>query len=178
VEIVELILLAIVCLALASIFWSTLSLGISPMPTSAKVKREVLQLIPSELEGEVHELGCGWGTLAFSIATRCPKATVIGWERSPFPFLFCRIRLLVQRRPNLTLRFADFHQADLKGAKLVITYLWTGAMTRLGPKFEAELPSGAEVISHTFAWRGKEPAETRITPDLYRTPIYRYRVER
>jgi hypothetical protein len=51
-------------------------------------------------------------------------------------------------------------------------------MTRLGPKFEAELPSGAEVISHTFAWRGKEPVETKITADLYRTPIYRYRVER
>lgn len=175
---VELILLAIVCLALASIFWSTLRLGISPMPTSAKVKREVLALISADLEGEIHELGCGWGTLAFSIAAHCPDAKVIGWERSPFPFLFCRIRLLVQRRPNLTVRFADFHGADLKGARLVITYLWTGAMTRLGPKFEAELPNGAEVISHTFAWRGKDPVETKITDDLYRTPVYRYRVER
>lgn len=174
---VELIVLAIACLALASIFWSTLRLGISPMPTTAKVKREVLALVAPELEGEVHELGAGWGTLAFALAARCPRAKVIGWERSPFPFLFCRLRLLVQRRPNLTVRFADFHHADLKGARLVITYLWTGAMARLGPKFEAELPDGAEVISHTFAWRGKEPIETRITSDLYRTPVYRYRME-
>jgi predicted RNA methylase len=175
VVIVELIVLAIACLALASIFWSTLTLGISPMPTSARVRREVLALISPQLEGEVHELGAGWGTLAFAIAAQCPNAKVIGWERSPFPFLFCRLRLLVQRRPNLTVRFADFHEADLKQARLVITYLWTGAMTKLGPKFEAELPSGAEVISHTFAWRGKEPVETRVTNDLYRTKVYRYR---
>ena len=143
VFVAELIALALVCLALLSIFWSTLTLGISPMPTGAKVKTELLALIPPGLEGEVHELGAGWGSLAWAIATKCPRARVIGWERSPFPFLFCRLRLVVQRRDNLTVRFGDFHQADLKGAQLVIAYLWTGAMTRLGPKFEAELPNGA-----------------------------------
>lgn len=177
-QLAELSLLAIACLALLSIFWSTLTLGISPMPTSGKVKRELLALVPDELEGEVHELGAGWGTLAWALAEKCPRATVIGWERSPFPFLFCRLRSLVQRRQNLTVRFGDFHQADLKGARLVVTYLWTGAMARLGPKFEAELPNGAIVISHTFAWRGKEPELTRVTADLYRTPIYRYRFSR
>ena len=178
VFVAELIALALVCLALLSIFWSTLTLGISPMPTGAKVKTELLALIPPGLEGEVHELGAGWGSLAWAIATKCPRARVIGWERSPFPFLFCRLRLVVQRRDNLTVRFGDFHQADLKGAQLVIAYLWTGAMTRLGPKFEAELPNGATVISHTFAWRGKQPESTVIAPDLYRTPIYRYRIVR
>jgi hypothetical protein len=178
VVLVELIVLAIACLALTSIFWSTLTLGISPMPTSSQVKREVLAFIPSDLEGEVHELGAGWGTLAFAIAAHCPRARVVGWERSPFPYLFCRLRALVQRRPNLTVRFGDFHRADLRHARLVIAYLWTGAMTRLGPKFEAELPDGAEVISHTFAWRGQEPEQTTITKDLYRTPVYRYRITR
>ncbi len=178
VFVAELIALVLACLALLSIFWSTLTLGISPMPTSGKVKRALLALIPAELAGEVHELGAGWGTLAWAIATKCPRARVIGWERSPFPFLFCRLRLLLQRRDNLTVRFGDFHQAELKGAQLVVAYLWTGAMTRLAPKFEAELAHGAIVISHTFAWRGKQPELTVTTPDLYRTPIYRYRIER
>lgn len=173
---VEVTVLAIACLALLSIFWGTITLGISPMPTGPKVKREVLALLPEDLEGEVHELGAGWGTLAWAVASRCPRAKVIAWERSPFPFLFCRLRLIVQPRANLTLRFADFLKADLRQAKLVLTYLWTGAMTKLGPKFEAELPEGAWVISHTFAWRGKEPETTRVTPDLYRTPVYRYRI--
>lgn len=172
----EVTVLAIACLALLSIFWSTITLGISPMPTGPKVKREVLALIPEDLEGEVHELGAGWGTLAWAVASRCPRAQVIAWERSPFPFLFCRLRLLLQPRKNLTLRFADFHRADLRHARLALAYLWTGAMTKLGPKFEAELPAGAVVISHTFAWRGKEPETTRVTLDLYRTPVYRYRI--
>ncbi len=171
---VEVTVLAIACLALLSIFWSTITLGISPMPTSPKVKREVLALVPPQLEGEVHELGAGWGTLAWAVATQCPRAQVIAWERSLFPFLFCRLRLLLQPRRNLTLRFADFHGADLCNAKLVLAYLWTGAMTKLGPKFEAELAPGAVVISHTFAWRGREAETTRITPDLYKTPVYRY----
>ena len=174
--VIELIALALACIALLSIFWSTITLGISPMPTLGKVKAEVLALVPPDLEGEVHELGAGWGTLAWAVAAKCPKAHVTAWERSPFPFLFCRLRMLFQPRPNLTVRFADFHGADLKAAKLVLTYLWTGAMTRLGPKFENELPSGATVISHTFAWRGKTAEETRISPDLYRTPVYRYRI--
>ena len=174
----ELIALAIACLALLSIFWSTITLGISPMPTSGKVKRELLALVPEDLEGEVHELGAGWGTLAWAVATRFPRAQVVGYERSLFPFLFCRLRLLVQARQNLTVRFVDFHRADLSRARLVITYLWTGAMTRLGPKFEAELPSGAIVISHTFGWRGMEPEARRTTADLYRTPVYRYRISR
>ena len=123
-----------------------------------------------------NELGAGWGTLAWAVATTHPRAQVIAWERSPFPFLFCWLRLFFQPRPNLTVRFADFHEADLSKATLVLAYLWTGAMTKLGPKFEAELAPGAWVISHTFAWRGKEPETTRVTADLYRTPVYRYRM--
>ena len=175
--VLELTVLGTVCLALLSIFWSTITLGISPMPTSRKVKHEVLALIPLELAGEVHELGAGWGTLAWAVAARCPRAQVIGWERSPFPFLFCKLRFIFQPRRNLTVRFGDFHLADLRHARLVLAYLWTGAMSRLGPKFAAELPAGAIVISHTFALRGKEAELTRVTADLYRTPVYRYRID-
>lgn len=177
VFVLELTVLAIACLALLSILCSTITLGISPMPTGRKVKHEVLAMIPNELEGDVHELGAGWGTLAWAVAAKCPRAKVIAWERSPFPFLFCRLRLLFQPRQNLTLRFGDFHLADLSHARLVLAYLWTGAMSRLGPKFDAELPAGAIVISHTFALRGREAELTRVTADLYRTPVYRYRID-
>lgn len=171
----ELVSLALAVAALLSIFWSTLSLGISPMPTLPKVTTEVLAIVPEPLEGEVHELGAGWGTLAWAVAARHPKAQVIAWERSPVPFLFLWLRLRLQPRPNVTLRFANFLAADLSRAQLVIAYLWTGGMAALAPKFEAELPAGACVISHTFAWRGKTPELTRRAGDLYQTPVYRYR---
>jgi hypothetical protein len=172
----EALALGLTCLAALSLIWSTLRLGISPMPTSPSVRRVLLSMISVDLEGEVHELGVGWGTLAFAIAERCPRAKVIAWEASPIPYLFCALRLRLQRRPNLELRFGDFHQADLRHATLVVAYLFTGAMTRLGEHFARELAAGSEVLTHTFAWRGRTPTETAHAPDLYRTPLYRYRI--
>lgn len=174
-SVLELVVLGVAVAALLSIFWSTLALGISPMPTLPKVTKEVLALLPDTLDGEVHELGAGWGTLAWAIATRHPRARVIAWERSPVPFLFLWLRQRLQPRPNVTLRFANFLTADLSRAQLVIAYLWTGGMEALAPKFERELPAGAWVISHTFAWRGQAPERTRHAADLYRTPVFRYR---
>jgi cyclopropane fatty-acyl-phospholipid synthase-like methyltransferase len=174
--VIALVTLGFVCLAGASIVWSTLRLGISPMPSGGAVRRALLEMVPVELEGEVHELGAGWGTLAFAVARRCPKAKVIAWEASPVPFLFCSLRSRLQHRPNLELRFADFHGADLTRTRLVIAYLFTGAMTRLSEHFERELPTGAEVLTHTFAWRGRVPRETRQVDDLYRTSIWRYEI--
>lgn len=174
----ESVVLALACLGLVSIVWSTLRLGISPMPTSGAVKREVLAIIPSTLEGEVHELGAGWGTLAVALAAHCPRARIIAWEASLFPWAFCWLRLRLQPRANLDLRRADFMGADFRGARLVMAYLWTGAMRRLAVKFEAELSAGAEVVTHTFAWPGRRPDEVHRAKDLYQTPVYRYVVER
>ncbi|MFZ5446797.1 MAG: SAM-dependent methyltransferase [Myxococcota bacterium] len=167
-------LFAVACAAGASIIWSTLRLGISPMPSSRAVRRVVLEAVPPGLEGEVHELGAGWGTLAFALAARCPRARVIAWEASPVPFAVCWLRARLTPRANLELRFADFFTADLRGARLVVAYLWTGGMERLAQKLDRELGAGAEVLSHTFALRGRAPLETRHAGDLYRTPVYRY----
>ena len=169
------ILLAIVTLAGASIIWSSLRLGISPMPTSPRVLKTVLSVLPTELSGEVTELGAGWGTLAWAVAKARPTARVVAWEASPVPFAFCWLRAKVQRRPNLMLRFGDFRDAALASSSLVLAYLWPGAMTQLAPRFDAELRPGAFVVTHTFAWRGREPELTVKSDDLYRTPVYRYR---
>ena len=170
----DLLALFVIAAAGLSIVWSTLKLGISPMPTSGKVREAMLALVP-DTDGEVHELGAGWGTLAWALAEKLPNARVIAWEASPIPFAFCWLRAHVQRRPNLMLRFCDFHDADLRSARVITAYLWTGAMTRLARKFDAELPPGACVVTHTFAWPGKTPESTTRVDDLYRTPVYRYR---
>lgn len=170
----ELALLGAVVLAVTSMVCHTLAVGISPMPTSAKVRRVLLELVPADLQGEVHELGAGWGTLAFALADRCPRARVVAWESSPVPYLALALRQALRRRPNLELRRRDFFQASFGQASLVVCYLWTGAMERLGPKLAAELRPGAVVVSHTFALRGVQPEQTRRAADLYRTPVYRY----
>lgn len=170
----ELVVFGMVTLAASSIVWSTLRFGISPMPSSGRVRDTLIDILPVDQQGVLHELGAGWGTLAFAIARRCPQARVIAHEGSIVPFLFCWLRKVITRPPNLELRFGNFLQADLRGAAGVITYLWTGGMEQLAPKFMSELPPGAFVLTHTFAWRGREPNSVVNVGDLYRTPIYRY----
>jgi 16S rRNA A1518/A1519 N6-dimethyltransferase RsmA/KsgA/DIM1 with predicted DNA glycosylase/AP lyase activity len=146
------------------------------MPSSPRVRDALLQLIDPTTVGVIHELGAGWGTLVFAIARHCPKAQVVAHEGSIVPWLFLRTRAALSSSKNISVRFGNFMNADLTGASGAVAYLWTGGMRELGPKFEAELPPGAFVVSHTFEWRGRA-AEAQVTArDLYRTPIYRYRL--
>lgn len=173
-EALELSVLVLITLLGASIIWSTFRFGISPMPTSARVRNALLPLLDPSLDGAIHELGAGWGTLAFAIAKRCPKATIVAHEGSPLPYLFCVMRRALSGTRNVELRFGDFLKHDLRGARGVVTYLWTGGMEQLSTKFDAELAPGAFVVSHTFAWRGRTAEQTVKLDDLYATPIYRY----
>ncbi len=173
----SLLLLALLVAGVLSIVVYTLRTGISPMPTLGKVRRQLLPLIEPSLEGTVLELGAGWGTLAFALADRCPRAKVVAFELSPLPFAFCWLRQRLAPRPNLELRREDFFRASFAGASLVVCYLFPAAMTRLAPKLLAELPEGARILSHTFALRGWTPLRTLVVEDLYRTPIYLYTVE-
>ncbi len=171
-----LLLLAVLVAGMLSIVFHTLRTGISPMPTSGRVRRQVLSLLPEDLEGTVLELGSGWGTLAFSLADRCPRARVVAYELSPVPYAFAWLRQRLAPRPNLRLVREDFFRASFSGASAVVCYLFPGAMTRLGPKLSEELAPGARILSHTFALRGWKPLRTLVVDDLYRTPVYLYEV--
>lgn len=167
-------LLALVALIAGSIIVSTLRLGISPMPSSRSTTRAVLSFIPPDQTGDIVELGAGWGTLAFALATHAPHARIIAWEASPIPYLFMALRRAFRRGARPMLRFGNFHDADLRDARVVTAYLFTGAMTQLSSKFDAELPAGSCVISHTFAWRGRSPTNELQLDDVFRTRVYRY----
>ncbi|WP_395806480.1 class I SAM-dependent methyltransferase [Archangium minus] len=171
-----LLLVGVLLAGMLSIVFHTLRTGISPMPTSGKVRRQLLSLLPSELEGTVLELGSGWGTLAFALADHCPRAQVLAFELSPLPYAFSRLRQRLAPRPNLQLVREDFFRASFSGASAVVCYLFPGAMKRLAPKFSEELAPGTRILSNTFALRGWMPVQALVVDDLYRTPIYLYEV--
>ncbi|WP_239014319.1 class I SAM-dependent methyltransferase [Archangium violaceum] len=170
------LLVGLLLAGMLSIVFHTLRTGISPMPTSGKVRRQLLSLIPPELEGTVLELGSGWGTLAFALADHCPRARVVAFELSPLPYAFSRLRQRLAPRPNLQLVREDFFRASFAGASAIVCYLFPGAMKRLAPRFSGELAPGTCIVSNTFALRGWKPVRTLVVDDLYRTPIYLYEV--
>jgi hypothetical protein len=161
--------------SIALIGFYTLKTGNPPVPTSPKVKKAIIGLVPQEIAGTIFELGSGWGGMAFFLAERFPHCKVEAYEISPLPWLVSRVRKSFTPRPNLHFHRADFFKAPLGRAALVLCYLAPKAMERLGPKLKSELGRGAVVLSHTFAFREWQPESVVTAEDLYRSKVYRYR---
>lgn len=173
-QILVAILFFILSLAIVSIVFYSMSYGISPMPSSSKAKKALLQAIPTEIQGKIFELGSGWGTLAFAIAKRCPQCLVYAYEISIVPWLISRLIQSQLQLNNLFILRRDFFKVSLVEANLIVCYLYPGAMSKLKQKFEAELKPGTMVISHTFAVPGWTPLKIYQLNDLYKTLIYIY----
>ena len=158
-----------------SIIFYTLLLGSGPVPSNATQIRGVLQALESLDGSPIYELGAGFGRVAFAVADRFPERRVVGLERSWVPYLVCRLRLGLTPLPNLSFRRDDFLKAPLGEAKVLLSYVHTGAMAALASKLQIEC-RGALLVSHTFGMRGWEPQSQVTLDDLYRSRVYVYRV--
>lgn len=108
-----------------SIEWSSHKLGISPFPTSSQARKKALKALPPEslIHGDIYELGAGWGGTSLALAKKYPHRNVVGFEKSILPYLTSKIRCLIARRPNLSIRYKNFMDADFKKCGLVLCYL-------------------------------------------------------
>lgn len=173
-DVVALVSVGLLALGALSVVGFTLALGISPMPTSPQVRRVMLELVPDG-EGELHELGAGWGGLSLALARRAPKRRVVAWELSWLPFVVTALRARASGLRNLEVRRADFLAADLSKASVLVCYLFTGGMAALDEKLRRERPGAALVIvTNTFLLRGWAAETQRQVDDLYRTVVARY----
>ena len=167
------VLIAVACSG-SILFW-TLRLGIGPTPSSAKVKRALLQHLPSpsQVHGNIIELGSGWGGLLTLLQQHYPQHTLIGIERSPLPALWSRLMhpsVQIQRRDFLT----TVTKAEWQSAGLVLCYLYPRAMQQLEQQVLPYLPKGCFVATHTFRLPSHQPIAVFTVDDLYRTPVYVY----
>jgi hypothetical protein len=150
--------------------------GITPMPTAPAAKLTLLKAIPPKVQGNIYELGSGWGTLAMPLARNNPQCTVIGYENSTIPYLFSQLRHLLIPSSNLKIYRKNFFEASLADASLVVCYLYPEAMRKLKDKFAKELKPDTWILSNTFSIPGWEPRQVFDVGDLYNTKIYLYRI--
>lgn len=173
-DVVALVSVGLVTLAALSVIGFTLWLGISPMPTTRRVREVMLGLVPDG-DGELHELGAGWGGLSLALARRAPKRRVVAWELSWVPFMVTALRARASGLRNLEVRRANFFTGDLSKAEVLVCYLFTGGMAALDEKLRRERAGAALVIvTNTFLLRGWAVETQRTVDDLYRTVVARY----
>ena len=176
----------IVTLAVAvtlSIIFYTIKLGIGPVPTARTVRHGVADLLNSSPDlnqrpETVLELGSGWGGMLLWLACRYPQACIVGYERSLIPWLVTLLRIRCCRLSHrVRVERQDFMRAPLPAAGLIYCYLYRGGMRQLADKFEkAPAANDCWLVSSTFALPGLTPAAEQRCGDLYRTPVYAYRL--
>lgn len=90
----------------------TFERGLHPVPALFRLA-VIDELNPSR---KAYELGIGWGTLAIPIARRYRDPQIVGYENSPVPFVFSRIRAAVSPHRDLHIERANFLNIDLTDA--------------------------------------------------------------
>ncbi len=165
------LLLFITCLIVLLITISTISTGISPLPSSRSAIRSMMKMIP--LSSKVYDLGSGWGTLCFA-AEKIENCAVVGIESSIIPLFFSKLIIALNRKRMISVIRGDIYSVDISDANVIICYLYPKAMEKLAINLRKRVVPGTTIISNTFALPGWTPVETIVLNDLYRTKIYRY----
>jgi SAM-dependent methyltransferase len=165
------VLLLAFALAAAYFVFSSFVFGAGYQPTPRRSVETMLRFAEVGPRDTLYDLGAGTGAIVFR-AARTYRARVVGVEVEPI-----RVLILVVRRrlgpfaDRVTIRWGDFFHLDFRSATVVTAFLWPGAMARLRPKLEAELPPGARVVSHCHAVPGWVPEEYDPKTDVY---LYRW----
>ena len=152
---------------------------IPPVPTLPWVKLKIITLLcrhrSQDTPLKIAELGSGWGGVCFSVAKTFPKSHVIGYEISPFPYYYSKIRKLFSRK-HVTFTKESFFEADLSEFDVIICYLSPKHMEWLKDKFETELKPNTLIISNAFPIPDSTPIEEDMTHILVKIPVYIYKV--
>ena len=172
----ELSLLIVCFTALISIVFYTLKTGISPMPSSAKARQQIMSYLEKHYSGKegriLADLGCGWGNLVIPLARRFPQHQVVGYELSVLPWLFCLSVKHILKLDNLTLHRKNFLQHPLPANSILLTFLHPKGMKKLSCHLEQQ--SCYKLISIFFSLPDFQPEQVMRLADFYKTPVYIY----
>jgi SAM-dependent methyltransferase len=150
--------------------FASFAFGAGYQPTPRRSVEAMLRFAETGPRDTVYDLGAGTGAIVFR-AARIYRARVVGVEVEPLRVAILRLRRATGPfADRITIRWGNFFDLDFREATIVSAFLWPGAMARLRPKLEAELPVNARVVSHCHAIVG-------WSPEIYdpETDVYLYR---
>ncbi len=183
IQIIYCLIILIAVPAVISMEYYARKAKVSAAPSVPWMRQAVIRRLKQELSTLEHpaplvfELGSGWGTLAFSAAKAYPRVQIRGFEISPVPLYFSRLKKWLGGYHNVTFSSQNFFDVNMGDADIILTYLIQPLMEQLRIKFEKDLKPGTIVISNTFPISGWVPHhEEAIQNFIYTLKVYTYRV--
>jgi len=159
-----------------SLIYSSIKLGISPMPSSQKAYNTMMALVDETGTGPIIDLGSGWGSFVIRIAKSYPHRKVVGYELSFLPWLISILLKKFFRLKNLTLYRENFYNANLPATSVLVCYLYPEAMSRIENTLLLEQAEIDFIISNNFALPSWQPYKVVKLDDFYRSPVYLYKI--
>jgi predicted RNA methylase len=172
---IELLIFLLLFYIVISIVIYSLKIGISPMFSSFKVTTFILQKINTYDKNIIVDLGSGWGIFALIIAKNNPNKKIIGYELSPFPYYFSILLKTIFQIKNLEFYRKDFLKEEFSSDVLYYTYLFPKGMENLETKL-VQNKQKLLLLSSTFALPKSKAFSKNILDDLFKTPIYTYKL--
>ncbi len=158
-------------LGAAYFVFASFAFGAGYEPTPRRAVEQMLRFAEVGPADTVFDLGAGTGAIVFR-AVRTYRARAVGVEVEPIRVAILRLRRRVgPLADRISIRWGDFFHLDYRSATVVTAFLWPGAMARLRPKLESELPAGARVVSHCHPVPGWTPTSYDRATDVY---LYRW----
>lgn len=164
----------IVLFVTSTVIYSTVKLGISPMPSSHKAYLAMMQLADETGTGTIIDMGSGWGNFVIPIAKKYPQRQIVGYELSYLPWLTSTLLKKLLGLKNLTLYRQNFYKADLSKASVLVCYLFPEAMDKISKKLRLDQASVNFVISNNFVLPLWQHSKVIRINDFYKSPVYLY----
>ncbi len=123
------------------------------------------------------DLGCGKGDFLFAAEKYNPD-TLIGYELSPLPAWYARLKAWV-KKSRVEIRRRDFFAADISRADIIYLFLVPPMIERLWPKIKKEAKPGAIVAVLSDKIQSESPYKIiKTKPDNPKsTNYYLYKVK-
>jgi len=163
--------LFVLAVAIAYFVFASFLFGAGYQPTPRRSVETMLRFAEVGPRDTLYDLGAGTGAIVFR-AARIYRARVIGVEVEPLRYLILKLRRGFGPFPDrITLRWGNLFDLTFRDANVITAFLWPGAMARLRPRLEAELPHGARVVSHCHSVPGWTAEKYDKDTDVY---LYRW----
>jgi len=154
------------------VYWNTALEQVPFYLTNKTTFAAINQIARASKATSFVDLGCGTGGVVLHLAKQNPEMRCLGVETAPLIYVLAKLRSLLSRHPNCSIRYRSIWAEDLSGHDLAYCFLSPAPMARLHAKAKAEMRPGTRLVSNSFGVPGHPPQQVHDVGDGRRTRLH------